>query len=242
KNLYVGFVGGDCAPQELLDEFNGRLERVGARARLFEGYGLTETVTVCAVNNYSHNRRGSMGYMLDGLDAIVVAPDGTEPLAAGEKGEIAVAGDTVMIGYLDNPDENARVFFTRGGKRYVRTGDFGYMDADGYLYFIQRLKRIIKISGISVYPKEIEESAMEIDGVTGASAVEYKDNGKTKIALYLTGAPQDENSVRRKIENDLSRYAVPAIVEVLDALPVTPVMKIDTRALTARAENATRNA
>lgn len=238
KNMYVGFVGGDCAPQELLDEFNGRLERAGATARLFEGYGLTETVTVCAVNNFSHNRRGSMGYMLDGLDAIVVDPDGTTPLAVGEKGEIAVAGDTVMNGYLDNPDENARVFFMHGGKRYVRTGDFGYMDADRYLYFIQRLKRIIKIAGISVYPKEIEASALEMDGVTGASAVEYVADGKTKIALYLTGAAQNVDIVKRKIENDLSRYAVPTIVEVLDALPVTPVMKIDTRALTARAERS----
>ena len=240
KNLYVGFVGGDCAPQDLLDEFNSRLEKAGAKARLFEGYGLTETVTVCAVNNFTHNRRGSMGYMLSGLDAIVTEPDGTTPLAAGEKGEIAIAGDTLMNGYLDNEQENARVFFTCGGKKYVRTGDFGYMDVDGFLYFVQRLKRIIKISGISVYPKEIETSALEISGVTGASAVEYKDGGKTKIALYLTGAQQDAKLVRKKIENDLSRYAVPTIVEVLDALPVTPVMKIDTRALTERAQESVR--
>lgn len=240
KNLYVGFVGGDCAPQDLLDEFNSRLEKAGAKARLFEGYGLTETVTVCAVNNFTHNRRGSMGYMLSGLDAIVTEPDGTTPLAAGEKGEIAIAGDTLMNGYLDNEQENARVFFTCGGKKYVRTGDFGYMDEDGFLYFVQRLKRIIKISGISVYPKEIETSALEISGVTGASAVEYKVGGKTKIALYLTGAQQDAKLVRKKIENDLSRYAVPTIVEVLDALPVTPVMKIDTRALTERAQESVR--
>lgn len=236
KNLYVGFVGGDCAPQDLLDEFNGRLEKAGAKARLFEGYGLTETVTVCAVNNFNYNRRGSMGHMLSDLDAIIVEPDGTVPLPIGEKGEIAIAGDTLMNGYLNNPEENARVFFKANGKRFVRTGDFGYMDGDGYLYFIQRLKRIIKISGISVYPKEIETSALEIDGVTGACAVEYKDCGKTKIALYLTGKPQDSTAVKKKIESDLSRYAVPSIVEVIDEIPVTPVMKADTRTLSARAE------
>jgi len=236
KNLYVGFVGGDCAPQDLLDEFNGRLEKVGATARLFEGYGLTETVTVCAVNNFAHNRRGSMGYMLSDLEAIVVDPDGTTPLAAGEKGEIAIAGNTLMNGYLANPQTNERVFFEHGGKKYVRTGDFGYMDADGYLYFIQRLKRIIKISGISVYPKEIETSALEISGVTGACAVEYKDNGKTRIALFLTGAEQDKQAVKRKISNDLSHYAEPTIVEVIDAIPVTPVMKADTIALSNLAQ------
>ena len=238
KNLYVGFVGGDCAPQDLLDEFNDRLERAGAKGRLFEGYGLTETVTVCAVNNFNYNRRGSMGHMLSDLEAIIIEPDGAEPLPIGEKGEIAIAGDTLMNGYLNNPEENARVFIEVNGKRFVRTGDFGYMDEDGYLYFIQRLKRIIKISGISVYPKEIETSALEIDGVTGACAVEYKDGDKTKIALYLTGKPQDKAAVQAKIESDLSRYAVPSIVEVIDAIPVTPVMKADTRALTARAESS----
>ena len=236
KNMYVGFVGGDCAPQDLLDEFNGRMEAAGAKGRLFEGYGLTETVTVCAVNNYAHNRRGSMGYMLSDLDAIIVPPDGTEPLADGEKGEIAICGDTVMNGYLDNPQANAEVFFERGGRRYVRTGDFGYKDGDGFLYFIQRLKRIIKISGISVYPKEIEASALELAGVTGACAVEYKDGGKTRIALYLTGEKQDADAVRKKIESDLSRYAVPTIVKTIDALPVTAVMKVDTLALAAMTE------
>ncbi|MCH5350726.1 MAG: acyl--CoA ligase [Clostridiales bacterium] len=240
KNLYIAFVGGDCAPQDLLDEFNSHMEKAGAKGRLFEGYGLTETVTVCAVNSYAHSRRTSMGMMLSGLKAAVVEPEGVTPLPAGEKGEIVVAGDTLMNGYLDNPEENARVFFDMDGEKYVRTGDFGYMDEDGFLYFVQRLKRIIKIAGISVYPKEIESSALEIEGVTGSCAVEYKDGGKTKIALFLTGAPQDDGKVKAKIEQDLSHYAVPTIVRVIDAIPVTPVMKADTIALTAVAEKIAR--
>ncbi len=242
KNVYIAFVGGDCAPQDLLDEFNSRMEAADATARLFEGYGLTETVTVCAVNNFAHSRRGSMGYMLSGLKAAIVEPDGNTTLSAGERGEIVVAGDTLMNGYLDNAEENARVFIDIDGEKYVRTGDFGYTDEDGYLYFIQRLKRIIKIAGISVYPKEIEASAGEIDGVTGACAVEYKSDGKTYIALFLTGAPQDAAAVRTKIENDLSRYAVPKMVKVIDAIPVTPVMKADTIALTALAEKLANEA
>ena len=240
KNLFIGFVGGDCAPQDLLDEFNSHMEAAGAKGRLFEGYGLTETVTVCALNNYAHSRRTSMGMMLDGLTAAIVEPDGVTPLPPGEKGEIVIAGDTLMNGYLNNPEENEKVFFDIDGVRYVRTGDFGYMDEDGFLYFVQRLKRIIKIAGISVYPKEIESSALEIAGVTGSCAVEYKDNGKTKIALFLTGAAQDENEVKAKIESDLSHYAVPTIVRVIDAIPVTPVMKADTIALTAEAEKIAR--
>ncbi len=236
KNLFIGFVGGDCAPQDLMDEFNARMEEAGAKGRLFEGYGLTETVTVCALNNYKHSRRPSMGLALSGLKSAIVEPNGVTPLPVGEKGEIVIAGDTLMNGYLDNPEANEKVFLEIDGERYVRTGDFGYMDEDGFLYFVQRLKRIIKISGISVYPKEIESSALEISGVTGACAVEYKDVGKTKIALFLTGKAQDENAVRAKIESDLSRYAVPTIVRVIDAIPVTPVMKADTVALTLEAE------
>ena len=201
---------------------------------------MTETVTVCAVNNFAHSRRGSMGYMLSNLKAAVVEPDGATPLHAGEKGEIVIAGDTLMNGYLDNPQENARVFIDIDGERYVRTGDFGYMDEDGYLFFIQRLKRIIKIAGISVYPKEIETVALGMSGVTGACAVEYKDRGKTKIALFITGAKQNADEVRRTIEADLSRYAVPTIVENIDAIPMTPVMKADTIALSAKAEELAR--
>lgn len=242
RNLYVGFVGGDCAPIDLLNEFNDRMKNAGARCRLFEGYGLTETVTVCAVNNYNHSRDRSMGYMLSGLSAVAVEPDGCTPLPSDTDGELAIAGDTLMLGYLDNDKENARVFFEIDGKRYVRTGDFGHIDGDGYLYFKQRLKRIIKIAGISVYPKEIESVALEIDGVTGACAVQYDSNGKTAIALYLTGAQQNADDVRAKIENNLSRYAVPTIVEVIDSIPVTPVMKADTLALTRRAESGSAGA
>lgn len=236
KNVYVGFVGGDTAPQDLLDEFNSKMESVGANGRLFEGYGLTETVTVCAVNNFSHNRKRSMGYMLSGLKAAVVDVASGDRLPPNEKGEIVISGDTIMNGYLNNAEENEKTFITIDGEKFVRTGDFGYMDEDGYLYYVQRLKRIIKIAGINVYPKEIEAVATSLDGVSGACAVEYRKNGKPYIALFLTGVEQNEKVVKEKIEKELSRYAVPTIVKTIDALPVTAVMKIDAVKLTALAQ------
>ena len=235
KNIYIGYVGGDCVPQPLLDEFNDRMKNVGAKCRLFEGYGLTETTNVCVVNNYDHNRRGSLGKPFIGLTAAICQPDTDKLLSVGEKGEILIAGDTLMNGYLNNPKDTAAAFVTIDGVKYVRTGDYGYMDDDGYLYFVQRLKRIIIISGINVFPRDIEASAMELDGVTGACAVEYKDKGKTKIALYLTGKPLPADVVRTKITADLSHYAKPTIVEFIDKIPVTPMLKADTLALSARA-------
>lgn len=236
RNIYIGYVGGDSAPQKLLDEFNARMEHAGAAGRLFEGYGLTETTNVCVVNNFDHNRRGSLGKPFVGLSVTAISPDG-QPLAAGERGELAVAGDTLMNGYLGNPEMTKEAFIDIDGTRYVRTGDFGYVDGDGYVYFVQRIKRIIKISGISVYPREIEASAQELDGVTGACAVEYSVDGRTKIALYLTGDSPDKKTVRDKIASDLSHYAVPTLIKTIDALPLTPMMKADTAALSKRAQS-----
>ncbi|MDE5592352.1 MAG: acyl--CoA ligase [Clostridiales bacterium] len=235
RNIYVGYIGGDVAPQTLLDEFNDRMQGAGASGRLFEGYGLTETTNVCVVNNYKYNRRGSLGKPFVGLTAAIAEPETNNLLPAGEKGEILIAGDTLMTGYLNNDEETEKVFTVIDGVKYVRTGDYGYMDEDGFLYFVQRLKRIIKISGMSVFPRDIEASAMELDGVTGACAVEYKDKGKTKIALYLTGTPVPEQKIKDKIATDLSRYAMPTIVEFIDKIPLTPIMKADTLALSARA-------
>ena len=235
KNIYVGYIGGDVAPQSLLDEFNDRMKEAGASGRLFEGYGLTETTNVCVVNNYKYNRRGSLGKPFKGLSAAIVEPETNTLLPPGEKGEILIAGDTLMTGYLNNPEETAKAFLEIDGKRYVRTGDYGYMDDDGFLYFVQRLKRIIKISGMSVYPREIEDSAMELPGITGACAVEYSDHGKTKIALYLTGTPVPEQAVKGKIAADLSHYAMPTIVEFIDEIPLTQMMKADTLMLSDRA-------
>ena len=240
RNIYIGYVGGDCVPQSLLDEFNDRMKGVGASCRLFEGYGLTETTNVCVVNNYDHNRRGSLGKPFIGLTAAICEPKTDKLLPVGEKGEILIAGDTLMLGYLNNPKDTADAFVTIDGVKYVRTGDYGYMDEDGYLYFVQRLKRIIIISGINVFPRDIEASAMELPGITGACAVEYKDNGKTKIALYLTGEPLPVQDVRNKISADLSHYAMPTIVEFIDKIPLTLIMKADTLALTARAEQTVK--
>ncbi|MDE6029889.1 MAG: acyl--CoA ligase [Clostridiales bacterium] len=239
-NLYIGYVGGDCVPQSLLDEFNGRMQSVGASCRLFEGYGLTETTNVCVVNNYDHNRKGSLGKPFVGLTAAIAEPNTDKLLPVGEKGEILIAGDTLMLGYLNNPEDTAAAFVTIDGVKYVRTGDYGYMDEDGFLYFVQRLKRIIIISGINVFPRDIEASAMELDGVTGACAVEYKDNGKTKIALYLTGTALPEQKIKDKIASDLSHYAMPTIVEFIDKIPLTPIMKADVLALTDRANKIAR--
>lgn len=234
QNIRVAYVGGDSVPLTVMRSFDERVKEGGGTARLFEGYGLTETVTVCSVNTYEHNRERSIGMPLKDLYSIVV-DENLEKVAARQTGEILVGGVTLMNGYLNDEAANAQTFVTVDGKKYVRTGDCGYIDNDGFLFFKQRIKRIIKISGISVYPAEIESVALEVDGVKEACAVDYQENGKTFIALFYVGEAS-ESDIKKKIDVELSRYNMPKKFFNLEALPRTAVMKADVNALKAKLE------
>lgn len=233
KNIKIAFIGGDCVQPDLLTRFDTRMRENGSAARLFEGYGLTETVTVCNVNLFNANRAGSVGKPLPGLVCRIVDETG-RPLPAGEVGEILIGGDTMMTGYLHDADATAATFTELDGVRYVRTGDAGWLDADGYLYFKQRLKRIVKIAGISVYPSEIEAVAGGMPGIAEACAIEGKADSKTVIELYLVGEKLSEEEICSAIERELGKYAVPRKIVWLDALPKTLIGKVDVKTLEAQ--------
>lgn len=235
KSIRIAFIGGDCVRPDLLERFDRRMREGGSGARLFEGYGLTETVTVCNVNLFSACRAGSVGKVLPGLECRILGEDG-KVLPAGETGEICIGGDTLMTGYLNDPAATAEAFTEIEGQKYVRTGDAGYLDADGFLYFKQRIKRIIKIAGVSVYPSEIEAAAGALGGIREACAIEGTADGKTVVELYLVSSrPESERpspqAVREGIAAALGKYAVPHKVEYLDELPKTLINKVDVRAL-----------
>lgn len=233
KNIKIAFIGGDCVQPDLLERFDTRMRENGSLARLFEGYGLTETVTVCNVNLFDACRAGSVGKPLPGLTCRIVDEAG-QVLPAGEVGEILIGGDTLMTGYLNDADATAATFTELDGVRYVRTGDAGYLDADGYLYFKQRLKRIIKIAGISVYPSEIEAAAGSLPGIAEACAIEGKADGKTVIELYLVGEKLPEEEIRAAIERELGKYAVPRKIAWLPELPKTLIGKVDVKKVEAQ--------
>lgn len=232
KNVRIAFIGGDSVMPDLLERFNTRMAEGGSSARLFEGYGLTETVTVCNVNLFDAVRAGSVGKPLPGIDVRIVDDSGAE-VPTGETGEIWIAGDTLMNEYLGAAEETAEAFADLDGVKYVRTGDAGCVDADGFLYFKQRIKRIIKIAGISVYPSEIEAVASSL-GIEETCAVEGKsDMGKTTVELYLytSGARPSTEQVRQTILESLGKYAVPTVVEYLETpFPRTLVGKVDVNA------------
>lgn len=224
------FVGGDSAGEELISRFDEVLKKGGSPARMYEGYGLTETVTVCVVNTARHNKAGSIGYPLSDAE-IAIAKDGRF-LPAGEVGEIYLSTPQFMQGYLN---DDGYPFAEIDGRKWLKTGDYGYLDGEGFLFFKQRIKNMIKVSGVPVYPSEVESVALGVAGVKKACAVGVADSVKgQKVKLYVQ-AEGDEGEIKAAIgaacREKLIAYAVPKEIVVRDKLPVSLIGKIDRKAL-----------
>lgn len=236
------FCGGDSLPMDLKKRFETFLHERGANISLREGYGLTETVTVCSVNPETKCRDGSVGLPLPGIDMKIVKVGTEEEVPIGEKGEICVSGPTVMMGYLNDQEAtNIALHVHADGRVWVHSGDLGHCDADGFFYFDQRIKRIIKVSGVPVFPTQIEKVLTEHREVESACAVaiphEYRQHVvKAYIVLKdkMANAEQQEIVRQALIEScneELIPYARPVEYEFRTEMPKTTVGKIDYRAL-----------
>ena len=231
KDVYVG---GDRTPSALIEEFNAVLKRQGSRARMYVGYGLTETVNAVLVNTIRHHRENSIGYPLSGTKVLIMGENGAAP--CGEVGEIWLSSDQFMLGYLNEPSP----FVEFEGEKWLKTGDCGWVDADGYLYFKQRLKNIVKVSGVPVFPSEIESAVSEIAGIRKSCAVGIKDPVKGHVVrLFVECEPNaDRESIRTAVldvcRRKLISYAVPKEIVFEDRLPVSLIGKIDRKALESR--------
>lgn len=245
KNLRRAYVGGDFVSPTLKEQFDRTVANHGSESRLLEGYGLTEVVTVCAVNRLSDYRPDSVGRPLPGIKVKIVGLSTREELPLGTSGEIAVAGDTRMNGYFRDPETTASTFWKGpDGDTYVLTGDYGRMGEAGHLYFQQRMKRIVKVSGMPVMPSEIETLVTAIPGVAEAAAIGVDDFERGHmIKLFIRMKPGDfprpeESTLRKKIKEEISPYAVPKSVEFLGEMPHTLIGKVDIPALEAREREA----
>lgn len=237
KFLRQAYVGGDFVAPSLKERFNAVMEKHGSQARLLEGYGLTEVVTVCAVNTLKEEKAGTVGKPLPGLEFGIVDVETREFLPPGEKGEIVVRGDTMMNGYRgEDPDHGSAFLLDSSGRKWVLTGDYGLIDEEGYVVFKQRLKRIVKVSGIPVMPSEIETIAMAFDNVKECAAIGVANDVrgnviKLFVALQNPLVPLKESELKAAIKAQLSVYAVPYQIVILPELPKTIIGKIDTTRL-----------
>jgi len=232
RNVDQAFVGGDYVAMDLKNRFNKAMDLVGSKARLLEGYGLTEVVTVCAVNTIKNHKQDSVGKVLPGVEMAIIDLETKEFLPPNKNGIIAVSGPTMMNGYLNDLEATEEAKLVRNGKKWILTGDLGFIDEDGYVHFKQRLKRIIKVSGMPVLPAEIENLLMSYDSVSEVAAVGIPDEEKGNIVkLFIVWHPNKEkiefNKLKDIIKMNLGTYAVPKEIVELEELPKTTIGKID---------------
>ncbi len=199
---------------------------------LSEGYGLTEASPVVTSSAGMPARFGSVGKVLRGIDVRLVDESGDDALD-GDPGEIWVRGPNVFLGYLDDPEQTARVLTTDG---WLRTGDIATVDADGYLHLVDRAKDLIIVSGFNVYPAEVEEVLAEHPGVgeVGVIGVPHPHSGEAVKAFVvpLPGAHLDEDQLIAWCCDHLARYKAPTKVLFVDELPRNLSGKLLRRSLT----------
>ena len=233
RHLQNAFIGGDFVAKELIRRFNKRMEDNGSACRLYEGYGLTETVTVATVNTETNHRENSIGKPLRNVGVKIFTHEGEfRECKPNEVGEIYLTGETLMNGYRFEKNHIDPYYIDEDGTKYIKTGDIGYLDEDGFLFFKQRIKRIAKINGIPVYPSEIENYLMELEGVKECAINVEKDERHGNI-LSLHIAFEDESYKKSEkelidyIKDKFGVYAMIKKVHYYKHLPKTMVMKID---------------
>ena len=220
--------GGAPLPVELKAQFEAL-----TGCTLVEGYGMSETSPVVACNPLTGiNKPGSVGMPLPGTTVEIVSLDDADrALPIGERGEVAVRGPQVMLGYWKNPEATAQVL--RNGR--MRTGDVGFLDRDGYLFLVDRIKDLIKAGGYNVYPRVIEEAIYTIPKVKECIVIGVPDpyRGQTIkafIALH-PGQHLDEKELIAFLRDKLSPMEMPKLVEFRESLPKTLIGKPSKQAL-----------
>ncbi len=235
KKLRLLWAGGDIISETFLNAFNSKLEKWGAKGKLYRGYGLTEVSSVCTANIAGAYRENSIGRPLDGI-TVQIWDDKQKKLPPNTIGEIVISGSTVMKGYINSDDDG--VYVDKKGNRWVMSGDLGYLDEDGYLFFTGRKKRMIIISGYNVYPNDIENEVLKLDYINEACAVQGYIDTKPIIRLFVsltqpTNNPEETAKVIKEYcDSKLEKFSRPTTVTILDALPKTRMAKIDFMKLT----------
>jgi fatty-acyl-CoA synthase len=211
----------------------------------YEGYGLSETMAATHINPPGHAKQQCLGIPIYGVDSRVIDPGSLKELPAGQVGEIVTHGPQVFRGYWNKAEASARAFLEIDGKAFLRTGDLGYVDEDGYFFMVDRLKRMINAAGFKVWPSEVETLMYQHPAVLEACVIGVSDahRGETVKALVVP-RPEwrervDEAGLIAWCREKMAAYKVPRCVDFVDALPKSGSGKIQWRELQER-ESAKR--
>jgi long-chain acyl-CoA synthetase len=225
---YLSSGGAPLAP-EVESEFCRRVPSASIR----QGYGLTETAALISTNPAGRERSGSVGLPVPGTEVKVVDDAGTA-LPIGEIGEICARSPGVMRGYWNSREATAEAL--RDG--WLHTGDVGHVDEDGYLFIVDRKKDLIIRGGFNVYPRDVEDALVEHPDVQMAAVVGRPDTrtGEEVLAYVAlsAGAQRSGEELVAWARERIGGYKYPREIEIVDAIPLTPVGKIDRKALRAR--------
>lgn len=237
--LRAAFSGSDTLPLQVKQQFDSIVERQGGHVKLLEGYGLAEAIGAVILTPFEGYRPGSIGVPLPEMAAKIVKFGTEEEAPIGEEGEICVSGPAVMLGYLDEPKETADTLRVHDdGKTWLHSGDVGTMDTDGYFYFRNREKRMIKSSGMNVYPSEVEALLYQHESVEEVCVIgvpdEHQGERVKAFVVLRDGAeatPAKGEELIAHCRQQMIKWSCPREVEFLDELPRTRVGKIAYREL-----------
>jgi long-chain acyl-CoA synthetase len=226
--------GGDTLPAPLKHEVDDLLKRNGSSSKLIAGYGLTECLSVAVVNPLDKQIDGSIGIPLADVYVKIVEPMTYIEKPFGEVGEIVLSGPNLMTGYVNNEKEtNETLQIHPDGRTWLHTGDMAYMDANGYIYFAQRLKRMIISSGYNIYPNELEDVINKVDGVLLSTVVGVDDKYRGQIAKAFVVVKEGQKpgqEMRDKImaacKENLAKYKWPRVIEFRKTMPKTKLGKV----------------
>ncbi len=233
------FSGGDSLSIELKKKMDAFLAAHNSKIQVREGYGTTETVTACCLTPEYKAKEGSIGVPFPDTYIKIVRPDTDEELPYGEEGEILLAGPTVMKGYMNNPEETEKTLRTHeDGLTWVYTGDLGYMDEEGFIYFRGRAKRMIISSGYNIYPAQLENILDAHEKVQMSCVIgipdEYRMKAVKAFIMLKPGVEKSEetkNDILAYCRKNIAKYAMPKEIEFRDELPKTLVGKVAYRIL-----------
>ncbi len=225
SSLRLAVTGAAPVPVELVNRMRGEL----AFETVVTAYGLTEscgTVSICRPDDPAEIISGTSGRAMDGVEIRIVDGDGND-LPTGEPGEIWVRGYNVMQGYLDNPEATAEAIT---GDGWLRTGDVGVMDADGYLDITDRIKDMFIVGGFNCYPAEIENQLCSHEAIGQAAVIGMPDERMGEVACAFVvlrpGASVEEAALLAWCKEAMANYKVPRAIHFVDSLPVNASGKV----------------
>ena len=238
SNLKYIVSGGDILPKSLENKMNEYLKEHNSLGKITQGYGLSEALAAVCLACDDVNKSGSVGIPLAGNQVKIIDPATRETLKYGDIGEICVHSKAFMQGYLNDESEtNTALQVHKDGHVWLHTGDLGYMDDDGFVFYKGRLKRMIVSSGYNVYPSHVEEVIESHPAVLQCTVVgvphPYKQEVPKAFIVLKEGyiAMFVKDDIKAYCKKKLSKYMIPAEFVFRKRLPKTKLGKVDFKSL-----------